>query len=328
MRHMLFIFNESTDPYFNLAAEEFLVQNLSEEVFMIWRNHNTIVVGRNQNTLSEIHYDYVKEHDIQVVRRMSGGGTVFHDMGNVNFTFIVNSGDDFNNYRRFCEPVIGFLKTLGVTATLSGRNDILVDDKKISGNAQYMYKNRVMHHGTLLYAASQDRISEALKVSEDKIKSKGIKSVRSRVTNIGSHMETPISVEEFVEKFVDYMVKNIPDCKYYDLAQNEAEIRKLREEKYATWEWNYGYSPKYEFVRKKRFDFGSVEVHMDIAGTSEIKDIKLYGDFFSKVPVTELEQKLQGLRHEAGAIEKALEDIDVSQYIAGITKEDFMTLLF
>ena len=328
MRHMLFIFNESTDPYFNLAAEEFLVQNLSEEVFMIWRNHNTIVVGRNQNTLSEIHYDYVKEHDIQVVRRMSGGGTVFHDMGNVNFTFIVNSGDDFNNYRRFCEPVIGFLKTLGVTATLSGRNDILVDDKKISGNAQYMYKNRVMHHGTLLYAASQDRISEALKVSEDKIKSKGIKSVRSRVTNIGSHMETPISVEEFVEKFVDYMVKNIPDCKYYDLAQNEAEIRKLREEKYATWEWNYGYSPKYEFVRKKRFDFGSVEVHMDIAGTSEIKDIKFYGDFFSKVPVTELEQKLQGLRHEAGAIEKALEDTDVSQYIAGITKEDFMTLLF
>ena len=328
MRHMLFIFNESTDPYFNLAAEEFLVQNLSEEVFMIWRNHNTIVVGRNQNTLSEIHYDYVKEHDIQVVRRMSGGGTVFHDMGNVNFTFIVNSGDDFNNYRRFCEPVIGFLKTLGVTATLSGRNDILVDDKKISGNAQYMYKNRVMHHGTLLYAASQDRISEALKVSEDKIKSKGIKSVRSRVTNIGSHMETPISVEEFVEKFVDYMVKNIPDCKYYDLAQNEAEIRKLREEKYATWEWNYGYSPKYEFVRKKRFDAGCVEVHMDIAGTSEIKDIKLYGDFFSKVPVTELEQKLQGLRHEAGAIEKALEDTDVSQYIAGITKEDFMTLLF
>ncbi|MBR7164605.1 MAG: lipoate--protein ligase [Clostridia bacterium] len=325
---MLFIFNESTDPYFNLAAEEFLVQNLSEEVFMIWRNHNTIVVGRNQNTLSEIHYDYVKEHDIQVVRRMSGGGTVFHDMGNVNFTFIVNSGDDFNNYRRFCEPVIGFLKTLGVTATLSGRNDILVDDKKISGNAQYMYKNRVMHHGTLLYAASQDRISEALKVSEDKIKSKGIKSVRSRVTNIGSHMETPISVEEFVEKFVDYMVKNIPDCKYYDLAQNEAEIRKLREEKYATWEWNYGYSPKYEFVRKKRFDAGCVEVHMDIAGTSEIKDIKFYGDFFSKVPVTELEQKLQGLRHEAGAIEKALEDTDVSQYIAGITKEDFMTLLF
>ena len=325
---MLFIFNESTDPYFNLAAEEFLVQNLSEEVFMIWRNHNTIVVGRNQNTLSEIHYDYVKEHDIQVVRRMSGGGTVFHDMGNVNFTFIVNSGDDFNNYRRFCEPVIGFLKTLGVTATLSGRNDILVDDKKISGNAQYMYKNRVMHHGTLLYAASQDRISEALKVSEDKIKSKGIKSVRSRVTNIGSHMETPISVEEFVEKFVDYMVKNIPDCKYYDLAQHEAEIRKLREEKYATWEWNYGYSPKYEFVRKKRFDAGCVEVHMDIAGTSEIKDIKFYGDFFSKVPVTELEQKLQGLRHEAGAIEKALEDTDVSQYIAGITKEDFMTLLF
>lgn len=325
---MLFVFNENTDPYFNLAAEEYLVQNLSEEVFMIWLNHNTIVVGRNQNTLSEIHYEYVKEHGIRVVRRMSGGGTVFHDMGNVNFTFVVNSGDDFNNYRRFCEPIIGFLKTLGVEATLSGRNDILVDGKKISGNAQYMYKNRVMHHGTLLFAASQDRISEALKVSEDKIKSKGIKSVRSRVTNISSHMETPISVGEFVEKFVDYMVKNIPDCRYYDLAQHELEICKLRDEKYATWEWNYGYSPKYEFVCRKRFDIGSVEVHMDIAGNSEIKDIKIYGDFFSKVPVAELEQKLLGVRHEADAISAVLSGVDISQYIAGITNEEFMTLLF
>lgn len=325
---MLFVFSENTDPYFNLAAEEYLVKNLSEEVFMIWRNHNTIVVGRNQNTLSEIHYEYVKENDIRVVRRMSGGGTVFHDMGNVNFTFIVNSGDDFSNYKRFCEPVIGFLKTLGVTATLSGRNDILVNEKKISGNAQYMYKNRVMHHGTLLYAASQDRISDALKVSEDKIKSKGIKSVRSRVTNISSHMENPISVEEFVEKFASYMVKNIPDCRYYDLAQHDVEIRKLRDEKYATWEWNFGYSPKYEFVRKKRFDIGSVEVHMNIAGTSEIKDIKLYGDFFSKLPVAALEQKLVGVRHEAEAISEALSGVDISEYIAGITNEEFMTLLF
>lgn len=325
---MLFVFNENTDPYFNLAAEEYLVQNLSEEVFMIWRNHNTIVVGRNQNTLSEIHYEYVKEHDIRVVRRMSGGGAVFHDMGNVNFTFVVNSGDDFSNYKRFCEPVIGFLKTLGVTATLSGRNDILVDGKKISGNAQYMHKGRVMHHGTMLFNASGDRLSEALKVSEDKIKSKGIKSVRSRVTNISSHMENPISVEEFVEKFTDYMVKNIPECRYYDLAQHEAEIRKLRDEKYATWEWNYGYSPKYEFVRKKRFDIGSVEVHMNIAGTSEIKDIKLYGDFFSKLPVAALEQKLVGVHHEAEAISEALSGVDISEYIAGITNEEFMTLLF
>ena len=325
---MMFVFNENTDPYFNLAAEEYLVQNLSEEVFMIWRNHNTIVVGRNQNTLSEIHYEYVKEHDIRVVRRMSGGGAVFHDMGNVNFTFVVNSGDDFSNYKRFCEPVIGFLKTLGVTATLSGRNDILVDGKKISGNAQYMYKGRVMHHGTMLFNASGDRLSEALKVSEDKIKSKGIKSVRSRVTNISSHMENPISVEEFVEKFTDYMVKNIPECRYYDLAQHEAEIRKLRDEKYATWEWNYGYSPKYEFVRKKRFDIGSVEVHMNIVGTSEIKDIKLYGDFFSKLPVAALEQKLVGVHHEAEAISEALSGVDISEYIAGITNEEFMTLLF
>ena len=325
---MLFVFNENTDPYFNMAAEEYLVQNLSEEVFMIWRNHNTIVVGRNQNTLSEIHYEYVKEHGIQVVRRMSGGGAVFHDMGNVNFTFVVNSGDDFSNYKRFCEPVIGFLQTLGVTATLSGRNDILVDGKKISGNAQYMHRGRVMHHGTLLFNASGDRLSEALKVSEDKIKSKGIKSVRSRVTNISSHLKSPMSVENFVEKFADYMVKNIPDCRYYDIMQHEAEIQKLRDEKYATWEWNFGYSPKYELMHTKRFPAGSVEVYLDIAGTSEIKAVKIYGDFFSKLPVAALEQKLMGVRHEAEAISEALSGVDISEYIAGVTNEDFMTLLF
>lgn len=325
---MLLIYNESTDPYFNMAAEEFLVQNLSEEVFMLWRNDNTIVIGRNQNTLSEIHYDYVKANGIQVVRRMSGGGAVFHDMGNINFTFVVNSGDDFSNYQRFCQPVIGFLKTLGVEASLSGRNDLLIGDKKISGNAQYMYKNRVMHHGTLLFSASENRLAEALKVSEDKIKSKGIKSVKSRVTNISTHMEKAMLPEQFIEQFAAYMTKSIPDCRYYDVMQHEAEIKKLRDEKYATWEWNFGYSPKYEFVRKKRFPMGTVEVHLDIAGTSQIRSAKIFGDFFSKKPIEGLEEKLVGVPHEAEAIKEALRAGDISAYMQGITLDDFITLLF
>lgn len=325
---MLFIYNESTDPYFNLAAEEFLVKKLQEEVFMLWRNDNTIVVGRNQNTMGEINYDYVKEHGIRVVRRMSGGGAVFHDMGNVNFTFIVNSGDDFSNYQRFAQPVIDFLQTLGARAELHGRNDLVIDGQKISGNAQYMFKNRLLHHGTLLYSASQTDLAAALRVSEDKIKSKGIQSVRSRVTNISSHLCSQLSPEEFIRRFADYMIKNNTDCQYYDLMQHEAEIRKLRDEKYATWEWNFGYSPKYDYVRRERYPFGGVEVQMKIGAESVIQEAGLYGDFFSKKPPAELAEKLIGVRHEPGAVRAALEETEISDYIQGMSREEFIKLLF
>ena len=325
---MLFIYSKSTDPYYNLAACEFLVREFSDEIFMLWRNDNTIVVGRNQNTLSEINYDYVKEHNVRVVRRMSGGGAVYHDMGNINFTFVVNSGDDFSNYEKFTRPVIGFLRTLGAEAQLKGRNDLVIDDKKISGNAQYMYKNRVMHHGTLLYSAQQKNISEALKVSADKIQSKGIKSIRSRVTNISSYLENPPTPEEFIQQFADYVVKNTENCQTYDLSQHDEAIRKLRDEKYATWEWNFGNSPKYAFTRRERFPFGGVEVHMDIADESVIQNIKLYGDFFSRIPVEELEGLLVGVRHEPKTIRAALANYDVGAYIQGMTIDDLLKLLF
>ncbi len=325
---MLFIYNESTDPYFNLAAEEFLVKELNEEIFMLWRNDNTIVVGRNQNTLSEINYEYVREHDIRVVRRMSGGGAVFHDMGNINFTFIVNSGDDFSNYQKFTEPVISFLKSLGADARLRGRNDLVIEDRKISGNAQYMYKNRVLHHGTLLYSAEQSQIADALRVSEDKIKTKGIKSIRSRVTNIKPYLSEPLSPEEFIRRFADFVTKNTSDCQYYDLSVHEADIRRLRDEKYATWDWNFGYSPTYAFTRRQRFPFGGVEVHMDIGEQSVIKSVKLFGDFFSKEPLEGLEAALSGVRHEPEAISAALSGLEVSDYIQGMTQEEFIKLLF
>ncbi len=325
---MLFIYNESTDPYFNLAAEEYLVQNLSEEIFMLWRNDNTIVIGRNQNTLGEINYDYVRTQGISVVRRMSGGGAVFHDLGNINFTFIVNSDNDFSNYQKFTEPVIDFLHTLGVEARLKGRNDLVIGEQKISGNAQYMYKNRMMHHGTLLYSASQEKLTDALKVSPDKIKSKGIQSVRSRVTNISTHMQEALSPEEFIRRFADYMVKNKPDCQYYDLNQHKNEIEKLRDEKYATWAWNFGYSPQYAYHRQQRYAFGSVEVQMDISGESVIQDCRFYGDFFSKESPEKLAEKLKGVRHEWQAVEETLSSVDVSAYIQGISREELLELLF
>jgi len=325
---MLFILSDRADPYYNLAAEEFLMKELKEEVFMLWRNDNTIVIGRNQNTLAEINYEYVKEQEIRVVRRMTGGGAVYHDMGNINFTFIVNSEDDFSNYDKFTAPVIGFLRSLGVDARLKGRNDLVIGDKKISGNAQYMHKGRMLHHGTLLYDARQDKLSSALAVSEEKIKSKGIKSVRSRVTNIVSHMQEAMSPENFMMQMADYMVKNTPDCRYYDLHTHEAEIRKLRDEKYATWEWNFGHSPKYEFFQKKRFPFGEVEVHLQTEREGAVQAAKVYGDFFSKKPIAELEEKLCGVHHEAAELQTLLQSIDISDYIQGMTAEEFLSILF
>jgi len=325
---MIFIVSDSFDPYYNLAAEEFLMKELADEVFMLWRNDNTIVIGRNQNTLAEINYDYVKEENIRVVRRMTGGGAVYHDKGNINFTFIVNSAENFSNYEAFTAPVIGFLRSLGVDASLKGRNDLVIGDQKISGNAQYLHKGRMLHHGTLLYDASQNKLEQALKVSKQKIKSKGIQSVRSRVTNIASHMEVKMAPEVFMEALAEYVLNRTENCQFVDLKQYESDILKLRNEKYATWEWNFGYSPKYEFCRKKRFPFGEVEVNIQTGDEGVIRGIKIYGDFFSKKPVNELENLFCGVKHESHAVMEKLKNVTVSDYIAGMSEEEFLSVLF
>lgn len=325
---MIFIYNKSLDPFYNLAAEEYLIKNSDDEIFMLWQNDNTIVIGRNQNTLSEINYDYVKEHNINVVRRMTGGGAVFHDKGNINYTFILNSENDFSNYEKFTRPIISFLATLGVKATLSGRNDLVIGDKKISGNAQYMHKNRILHHGTLLYSTEGNKLQNSLRVSEDKIKSKGIKSVKSRVTNISEHINESYSPQEFIEKLSEYMLRNGNISKEYDLTEDSSKISKLRDEKYATWDWNFGYSPKYTFNKKERFPSGGIEICMNVLATGIIEDIKIFGDFFSKKDVAELESFISGQKHKYEELKTSLNNICISDYISGITNEDFFKILF
>ena len=325
---MIFIYNKSLDPYYNLAAEEYIVKNSDEEIFMLWQNDNTIVIGKNQNTLSEINYDYVRDNNINIVRRMSGGGAVFHDLGNINFTFVLNSDSDFSNYKKFTMPIINYLKTLGVDATLSGRNDILIGDKKISGNAQYMYKNRIMHHGTLLYSSVSDKISASLKVSEDKIKSKGIKSVKSRVTNICEHIDSPPDVKEFISGLERFMKENGDVLGEFDLNVYNKEIEALKEEKYATWDWNFGYSPKYSFSKRERFSFGSVEICMNVKSNGIIEDIKIFGDFFSKNDITDLEKLITGHRHEQKELNNLLDSLYVSDYISGMSQEELLQILF
>jgi lipoate-protein ligase A len=194
---MLLIYNDKTNPYFNLAMEEYLLKNFNEDLFILWRNESSVIVGKNQNTLSEINLEYIKENNIPVVRRQSGGGAVFHDLGNINFTFIANDNNSFSDFKRFTQPIIDLLKTLDINAEFSGRNDLLIDGKKFSGNAQYNYKNKVMHHGTLLFSSQIGDLSNALKVKPIKFEGKGIKSVKSRVTNISEHLKYDIDILEF-----------------------------------------------------------------------------------------------------------------------------------
>lgn len=323
---MRYIYNDSTEPYFNLALEEYFLKQTDEEYFILWRNEPCIVVGKNQNTLSEIHLEFVKERNIKVVRRLTGGGAVFHDLGNINFTFIVNDESSFNDFKGFVAPIIGTLKTLGIDAEFSGRNDMLIEGKKFSGNAQCKHKSRVMHHGTLLFSSNMNDLSGALKPKDIKFSDKSVKSVASRVTNISEHLANKLSVLEFKDEIFKYISSNT-QSPIDSLTQEEIEkINKLRDEKYSTWEWNFGNSPKYSFYNEKRFAAGTFEVHIDVF-KGIIKDIKIFGDFFGKNDISELEASLKNISHEKASISKALSNIDINKYITNITLDELIGLL-
>ncbi|MBS7262267.1 MAG: lipoate--protein ligase [Eubacteriales bacterium] len=315
---MIYLYHDSLDAYFNLAAEEYLLKECSDEVFMLWRNENTVVVGKNQNTLSEIDPEYVRTHDISVVRRLTGGGAVFHDRGNVNYTFIVDGSEHMTDFGFFTAPIIEALAGMGVKAELSGRNDLLIDGKKFSGNAQCTMGGRTLHHGTLMLSAGMEKLVGALRVDPEKIESKGIRSVASRVTNIDDHLDRPISPEEFIARLRDSILRLIPGIEERAFTEEDnAAIRRLRNEKYATWEWNYGYSPAYGFHKKTRFSKGTLEVFLDVK-EGVIRTAALKGDYFGSLDVSGLENKLVGLRHEYDCLLNALATENVDRYIWGM----------
>lgn len=311
---MLLINNTNTNAYFNLAMEEYFLKNTNEDIFLLWQNENSIIVGKNQNTLSEINYDYVKENNIKVVRRLSGGGAVFHDLGNINFTFISCNDNSFSDFKKFTMPIVEALKELNVHAEFSGRNDLLIDGQKFSGNAQYNYKNKVMHHGTLLFSSEINDLSNALKVKPSKFQGKSVKSVKSRVTNISSHLDKKMTVLEFKDYLMDFINKRDENSHFYELNDKDVEsINKLVEEKYSTWEWNFGYSPKYSLNNELKYPGGNVEFSLDVHD-GLIKDIKFFGDFFGKEDISFIENKLRNVKHNEYSIKSALEDVDINNY--------------
>ena len=320
------IFNTCTDPHFNLALEEYLLLRRSENFFMLWRNTKSVIVGMNQNTAAEINAAFVRENGIAVVRRLTGGGAVFHDEGNINYTFIENGTAHRNDFARFSAPVTNALQKYGIAAELSGRNDIVANGGKISGAAQCVKNGRVLHHGTLLYSADLSALAGALNVSALKIESKGIKSVRSRVLNIASLIENPAVVTDFMTSFFNE-IKAVTGGEIYDLTPAEVEeVNALADEKYRTDEWNYAPSRPFDLRVEKRLESGCYDANLRVEN-GVIKELRLYGDYFADGDISLLENALKGVKYDYESISLAAGEAGVSSLLPGVTPGTFAELL-
>ena len=327
---MQYIESPSNDPAWNLALEEYVFSCMDpkEEYFMLWQNHNTVVIGKNQNTIAEINTDYVKEHNITVVRRLSGGGAVYHDMGNLNFSFIAdaqNMGEI--NFKRFCQPVVQTLVSMGVPAEVNGRNDMIIAGRKFSGNAQYTKNDRVLHHGTLMFSSDLSVVSAALNPNKAKLETKGIASVSSRVCNISEFLPADATLEDFRSKLKCNILGTDTPTPYQLTSADLAKIEELRAARYSQWEWNYGFSPRYQILKEKRIEgCGTLQISMAVE-KGAIRDIQFLGDFFDFGNLDVLSAKLQGCTIQKEPLTKLLEDMDISQYIRGLTAEALADLI-
>lgn len=322
---MKYIVNTSNETAYNIALEAYAFRELmaEEELFILWINRPSIIIGRHQNTIEEINKEFTDANDIRVVRRLSGGGAVYHDLNNLNYTIISNkSKEGAFDFKTFSAPVIETLADLGVEANFTGRNDLEIDGKKFCGNAQAYYKGRMMHHGCLLFDVDMSVLSQALKVSKDKIESKGVKSVRARVTNILDQLPEKITVNEFADLLLAKMKETHPDMTEYVLSADElAEIQKLADEQFATWDWTYGQAPEYTISRDVRYPAGKISTFANV-DKSIIQSVKLYGDFFGIKDVVDVEEALVGVRYQYEDVLDCLKTLDLADYFAGMTVEE------
>lgn len=322
--------NDITDPTLNLAMEEYVLKNMPKDdsYFLFYVNRPSIIIGKNQNTIEEVNKPYIDAHNIDVVRRISGGGAVYHDEGNLNFSFITDDdGNSFHNFKKFTEPIVEALKSLGVDAEMTGRNDIQVGNAKISGNAMVKVKDRMFSHGTLMLNSELDEVQNALKVNPAKIKSKGIKSVRSRVANISEFLEEPINIDNFKDIILKTIFGEANQVETYQLTDEDwKNIEKLSNEKYRTWDWNYGRNPKYNFEREEKFEKGFVQIKLDVK-QGRIEHARIFGDFFGEGDITELENALEGTLHEFDSIEEAFSNYDIYHYFGDIDRHELIRLM-
>lgn len=327
---MLLIDNHDiNDPAINLALEEFCVRHLdmSNDYMLFYINDPSIIIGKHQNTIEEINADFVNKNNIHLVRRISGGGAVYHDKGNLNFSFMTKySQSSIHNFKLFTGPVIRVLKELGISAELNGRNDITVNERKISGNAQFTDTKSMFSHGTLLFDSNIENIVSALNVKDEKIMSKGIKSVKSRVANIKEFLNEEISIHEFKKRIIESIYAKT-GMHNFDLTPEQWKaVHELSESKYRSWDWNYGRSPEFNVQKIKRFDFGQIDARIYVID-GIVKDLKLYGDFLGHGEIKDVERIIIGTKYEYNSISEILRYTDLTYYIGISDPQEFARFL-
>ncbi len=327
---MIYIESPSTDPTFNLALEQYVFDHMdkSQEYFMLWQNDNAVVIGKNQNAFAEVNQKVADAKNIVVTRRLSGGGAVYHDLGNLNFTFILDAknAEDLN-IRLFCQPIADLLHTLGVPAEVNGRNDITIEGKKFSGNSQYLKQGRIMHHGTLMFDSDLAVVADVLRVSADKFESKSAKSVKSRITNIAPYLPEGFRLTHFKSLLLEHILKTKNATPYVFSTNEMQQIKQIQENRYACWDWNYGRSPAYRVKKSRRFEgCGTIEIYMNNEN-GMISDIQFFGDFFGIADTKQLALQLKGLPLERSVLMEQLAPCKIEQYFHGLQIEDFLALL-
>lgn len=320
----------TTDAEWNLAVEQYVFEDLPRDrmYFMLWQNKSAVIIGKFQNTQAEINAEYVKEKHIQVVRRLSGGGAVYHDLGNLNFSFIADAGAmEKLDLRLFCSPVIQTLQSLGVPAELNGRNDMTVDGKKFSGNSQYKKQGRILHHGTILFESDLEAVERALRPDAQKLQSKGVASVRSRVTNLRAYLPPELGVSNFRALLLNQVLRDNPGIEYQLTEKDLRAIGEIKAQRYSRWDWNYGRSPAGQIEKKRRIEgCGTVSAFLSV-DQGKICDLSFRGDFFSTKGPEHLAKSLLGCRLREDDLAQALADVDPELYLQGMSRQALIQFL-
>jgi lipoate-protein ligase A len=330
MNKLIYIENTSTDPHYNLAFEEYVFTQVAGDtpILLLWQNGPSVIVGRYQNTLEEINYDFIRENGVNVVRRNTGGGAVYHDLGNLNYSFVIPGVASRVDFKTFTTPIVKALQSQGIAAEQTGRNDILVDGFKFSGNAQQFSDGKLLHHGTLMFDVNIGDVANVLRVKPGKFKSKASKSVRSRITNLKPFFrgDTVPDTLAFKALLLEWFRREYP---VEDLTLTKTqlkEIEALKDSKYATHTWNYGKSPKADIIRGDFFACGQVEFHFRIED-HKVKSLELTGDFFPSGDIEEFEAMFVGVDYDREALLEVLQRADLSKYLGNVTAEELADVI-
>ena len=330
---MIFIEPKSLDPAFHFATEEFCMNHFSgETIWMLWRTKKCIMLGSNQIPGLEIHMDAVKKHEVAIVRRPSGGGTIFTDSGTIQYSVIIPYERGMDTKKVKEEALAAAMlrvinKKLNLPAKLEGRNDITIDGRKISGLAQHIQNSQLCSHGSLLYDTDLELLAKVLNPQKDRITSKAVLSVRSRVTSLKSYLNPALSTEEFFELLKKEWI-NFYNMNVYTLTESDIEaIDKIRWDKYANEDWTYGKTPKFTYHNRSKYEAGIVEIFLEIE-KGIIKDCSIKGDFLGVLPIREFEEILIGLEYQREKVECVLKKVDTLSYLGGVTVEQFLDVAF